>query len=38
MDKRAILFKNLNDNENNDDSNFYDNSLFEEIINNNDKE
>ena len=38
MDKRAILFKNLNDNENNEDSNFYDNSLFEEIMNNNDKE
>ena len=40
MDKRAELFKNLNDNENNEDNNnnFYDNSLFEEIINNNSNE
>ena len=38
MDKRAVLFKNLSDKANNEENDYYDNNLFEEIINVNDKD
>ena len=35
MDKRAVLFKTLNDRAKSDEKNYYDNNLFDDIINDN---